>query len=983
VIVLFALYGVIHPPTTVRADTAIDIVPLQSMVDVSNLPSPSPSTALLETTTKPFLTPDPDALRNWKELLRQVPGVVPPTPMMVDDPSPLVGAPTPSTSAPGVTGQFEGLANSDNAALTGSMVLPPDDGLGVGPSQVFQMVNIVGRISDKLGSPSSSFSLRSFFGVDSGFGESDPRVIYDAISGRWFAVYLQYSIAQSSSSIILAVSTTNDPTGTFCRYRVGNPTVEMFLQDYPMLGVSDDKVVISYNGFAFPGLAFIGAGYYVLNKADLTACSAAVRLARSAPSPTSVTPHPGQSLTSTSDLFMPMHGSPSTITLFRISGVPGVSPVTATSSSFPIRAWNAPPSASQAGSAVLLDTGDDRMLSVAWRNNSLWLTGNEACTPTGDSSARSCLRLVELATDTATVRQDMTFGASGVYDYYPALRPDAAANLHVVFTSSSASTFAGAQVTGRLATDPPNTLGPSTQIRAGGGAQTDPSGRMGDYSAAALDPSDTSLVWVVAEYIQASGGANWGTFIARLQMVAGTSTVVDFDNPAPPGASGSLLNGVFQGIDFGTGRWRWETAFAADATNHIYFDSATGTSRTFTFSPAPRVLNSMRVFTPTAGTLTLTDNLGQTRTQAITVGTMQLVNTGWTQPSTTVTVNFTAGWDLGVDDIAFSQTAPNPNPLPTTSGLSPASVPAGGPDFTLTVNGSNFISGASRVRWNSVDRMTTFVSSSQLRALIPASDIANPGTAQVAVFNPAPGGGTSNAQTFTITAAPNPVPTTTSVNPTSATAGGPDFTLTVNGSNFISGVSTVRWNSVDRMTTFVSSSQLRALIPASDIANPGTAQVTVFNPAPGGGTSNAQTFTITASSTTTTVTFDNPVPPGSSGSFLNGLFQGIDFGANQWRWENPYGADPTRHIYFDSSSGTSRTFTFSPGPRTLVSMRVFTGVAGTLTLTDNLGQTSMQAITTGSMQLVTTGWAQPSTTVTVTFTAGWELGVDDIVYRSP
>jgi len=64
-------------------------------------------------------------------------------------------------------------------------------------------------------------------------------------------------------------------------------------------------------------------------------------------------------------------------------------------------------------------------------------------------------------------------------------------------------------------------------------------------------------------------------------------------------------------------------------------------------------------------------------------------------------------------------------------------------------------------------------------------------------------------------------------------------------------------------------------------------------------------------------------------------------------------------------------------------MRVFTGVAGTLTLTDSLGQTSTQAITTGSMQLVTTGWAQPSTTVTVTFTAGWELGVDDIVYRSP
>jgi hypothetical protein len=154
----------------------------------------------------------------------------------------------------------------------------------------------------------------------------------------------------------------------------------------------------------------------------------------------------------------------------------------------------------------------------------------------------------------------------------------------------------------------------------------------------------------------------------------------------------------------------------------------------------------------------------------------------------------------------------------------------------------------------------------------------------------------------------------------------------------------------------------------------------VVNPAPGGGTSNAQTFTI--SGATTTVTFDNPVPSGSSGSLLNGLFQGINFGTSQWRWEGPFGPDTTNNIYFASATGTSRTFTFSPGPRTLVSIRVFTaGAAGTLTVSDNLGQTRTQSITTGSMQLVTTGWTQASTTVTVAFPGGWNLGVDDIAYR--
>ena len=84
------------------------------------------------------------------------------------------------------------------------------------------------------------------------------------------------------------------------------------------------------------------------------------------------------------------------------------------------------------------------------------------------------------------------------------------------------------------------------------------------------------------------------------------------------------------------------------------------------------------------------------------------------------------------------------------------------------------------------------------------------------------------------TSTTNPVPTLTSISPSSATAGDAAFTLTVNGSSFVNGA-TVRWNGADRTTTFVSATQLTAAIPASDIAAAGTAQVTVFDPTPGGG----------------------------------------------------------------------------------------------------------------------------------------------------
>src|SRR5262249_45828763 len=156
------------------------------------------------------------------------------------------------------------------------------------------------------------------------------------------------------------------------------------------------------------------------------------------------------------------------------------------------------------------------------------------------------------------------------------------------------------------------------------------------------------------------------------------------------------------------------------------------------------------------------------------------------------------------------------------SSIAPTSATAGDAAFTMTVTGTNFIS-PSIVQWNGNQRATTFGSSTQLQAQITTADIATAGTASVTVFTPAPGGGTSSPQTFTSTA-PNPSPTLTSLSPSTAIAGGAAFTLTVTGSNFV-GSSVVRWNGVDRTTTFGSATQVQAAISASDIATQSTASV--------------------------------------------------------------------------------------------------------------------------------------------------------------
>ncbi len=208
-------------------------------------------------------------------------------------------------------------------------------------------------------------------------------------------------------------------------------------------------------------------------------------------------------------------------------------------------------------------------------------------------------------------------------------------------------------------------------------------------------------------------------------------------------------------------------------------------------------------------------------------------------PGTVSVTVFTPPPGGGTSNAALLTINVPPNPVPTITALNPSSVMSGGPNFTLTVTGTGFVQG-SVVRINNTDRATTFVSATEVRAVIQSGDIVNGGTANITVFNPAPAGGSSNAATLTINFAP---PVITLLSPSSAVAGGQAFQLNVTGTNFAPG-SVVRWNGEDRTTAFVGVTELAAQIPASDIANAGTATVTVFSPSPGGGQSNAITFTI-------------------------------------------------------------------------------------------------------------------------------------------
>ena len=91
------------------------------------------------------------------------------------------------------------------------------------------------------------------------------------------------------------------------------------------------------------------------------------------------------------------------------------------------------------------------------------------------------------------------------------------------------------------------------------------------------------------------------------------------------------------------------------------------------------------------------------------------------------------------DSVSFSVTIPSPG-VPSISSISPTSAVVGSPDLTLTVTGSNFVNAnryhnvvAWSVNGNDTSLATTFVSSTQLTAVIPASLLLNPTAAKVSV----------------------------------------------------------------------------------------------------------------------------------------------------------------------------------------------------------------------------------------------------------
>ncbi|MFD7837191.1 IPT/TIG domain-containing protein [Streptomyces sp. NPDC059761] len=665
-------------PSPSGGEGTLSRVEAKQRVDVSALPRPRHTA---EPQVRPYLAPP--KRRTPVGPMRQ-----PSLPVTTAQLTPKGATPrraVPSSAVVERLKTFPTLGNIDTIA-------PSDTNLAVGPTYIVQVVNQSGQIYDKAGSAvGSPFDLGAFFGFAADTG-GDPRVHYDAGSGRFFASY--EGILSNGDEVDVAVSDSSDPRGHWTVYNIGSNSSNV-QQDRPLLGYSNDKVTLSWNNFdlAADPEVFLGAVNVVVNKADLLA-GGAISFTTFAQDTSLDDVVPATSLSGINDQLSMTHQG-TNVLVSTITGVPGVSAVNRTLNTIAIGTAPPPPTcggergcaAQPPGGDATIATNDGRMLSVAWQNNHLWGVFNVSCTPVGDTAVHTCQRYVQIATGGGqSLATNLDLGLVGGDIYYGSLTLNDEDDLFSGFTASSSTMFATAVAIGVPGGNfPATTFGDfyaaGTQAYA---CRCNGDSRWGDYSGTARDPSNPKDVWTVQQ-IGATGntgifGGDWGTAMDRVTLSPPTVTSVT-PNHAPELAQ--CVNTVtVRGTEFPTSGTT--VAFGSVAATNV---NVTGPEELTAQAP-PQVRGTVDVTVTTPnGTspVTAADRFtydADTSAPTVSASTSPAPNgAGWNTTSP-ATVNITAGdgsCGSGIQKITYSASGAQPIASTVVSAAN-AAVP-------ITVNG--------------------------------------------------------------------------------------------------------------------------------------------------------------------------------------------------------------------------------------------------------------------------------------------------------
>jgi len=488
----------------------------------------------------------------------------------VDQAGPFIPSPAPVTN-------FAALNDIPFAPPgTAFFTIPPDTMGAVGPdsvNKVFVNLNNNYRVQNKTTGAQigTDVSMRNFWAPAGATSAFDPRVQYDPYNDRWILAGVTEA-GTATTSILVGISTTNDPSGTYVIFKVsariaGDPA-NLNFADFPMLGFNKNWVVVSINMFTSAG-AFSNGRALVLNYPNLrTGSLTGTYFTGVSAANAGFCMHPATTYSSTEETeYLVAHqaSAGATYRMHTITGTPAAP-------TFTIGALKVRPGGgwTQPGGNILpqaqgtctttpmrMDVGDSFVRSnVVFRNGSIWypqtvgipaggLT-HTAAQWTQLDTAGNVLQGGRVEDPTATLTN------GGKWYSYPSISVNATNDVLLGFSQHSSTQFASSGYTYKDHTDGAGTMRDPVIFKAGEDCYSKDfstgRNRWGDYSHTMVDPTNDCSFWTIQEYakLQAPptvGGSTskWGTWWARINAITSISAQADIVVPNDLDQCGAIV----------------------------------------------------------------------------------------------------------------------------------------------------------------------------------------------------------------------------------------------------------------------------------------------------------------------------------------------------------------------------------------------------------------------------------------------------------
>ncbi|MEM9884725.1 MAG: T9SS type A sorting domain-containing protein [Bacteroidota bacterium] len=463
---------------------------------------------------------------------------------------------------------IDGVDFNEDANNNGSFTIPPDPHGAVGTSHVCYVLNRSIDCYTKGGNQLAGFSqsLASFFSpLSPENGTFDPKIIWDQYENRFVAVTL-IKVGNSISRVLLAVSATADPGGTWY-YQAIDARDNGCWFDYPGLAVDDQAIYITGNYFNLNTDFYCESNLIIVDKGvnggiydGVTSTNESLATNNDfnlynpvieAGAGSNVTLQPthvfgtlpaglGAFLVSYSGL---TNGADEFIQNFTITN-PLSNPTFSQELIFVGNIDNtaaALPEADQPNTSINIATNDRRALNAVWRNDELWVAATVRPS-SGANANQATAYWTKLNVDginPGTLNIQGEVGGedieSGISTFFPSIAVNSSGNAALSFSASGANTFAGAYATSIDGTT--GAVGNSLIVKEGiadynrrfGGSRN----RWGDYTKMSLDPVN-EVFWATSMAAISKGtilsgtpqeDGRWQVFVKELTELSPTCPV--------------------------------------------------------------------------------------------------------------------------------------------------------------------------------------------------------------------------------------------------------------------------------------------------------------------------------------------------------------------------------------------------------------------------------------------------------------------------